>query len=79
MPQDYVRAHMWFSLSAAQGEQMAAKTLEMAEQKMTPAQITEAHKLAREWKPASQPPGRQRSSYCSRRGEVHFASESRDR
>ena len=58
VPQDYVRAHMWFSLSAAQGEQMAVKTLEMAEQKMTPAQITEAHKLAREWKPATQRPSR---------------------
>lgn len=25
VPQDYVRAHMWFSLAAAQGEQKAAK------------------------------------------------------
>jgi TPR repeat protein len=45
VPQDYVRTHMWFSL-AAQGEQRAAKTLEMAEQ------IAEAQKLARDWKPA---------------------------
>ena len=59
VPQDYVRAHMWFSLSAAQGEQKAAKTLiEMAERQMTPAQITEAQKLAREWKPAAQLPPR---------------------
>jgi uncharacterized protein len=56
VPQDYVRAHMWFSLSAAQGEQRAVKTLEMAERSMTPAQITEAQKLARDWKPATQPP-----------------------
>ena len=56
VPQDYVRAHMWFSLSAAQGEQRAVKTLEMAERRMTPAQINEAKKLAHDWKPATQPP-----------------------
>ena len=58
VPQDYVRAHMWFSLSAAQGEQSAVKGLEMAELRMTPAQIAEAQKLARDWKPATQPPPR---------------------
>ena len=42
VPQDYVRAHMWFSLAAAQGVQRAVKTLNMAERKMTPAQIAEA-------------------------------------
>jgi hypothetical protein len=56
VPQDYVRAHMWFSLSAAQGEQRAVKTLEMTERSMTRAQIDEARKLARDWKPARQPP-----------------------
>ncbi|MET4492098.1 tetratricopeptide repeat protein [Bradyrhizobium sp. LA7.1] len=58
VPQDYVRAHMWFSLSAAQGNQEAVKTLEMAERKMTAAQIAEAQRLARDWKPATQPPPR---------------------
>ena len=58
VPQDFVRAHMWFSLAASQGEQMAVKSLEMAERQMTPAQITEAQKLARDWKPATQPPRR---------------------
>ena len=58
VPQDYVRAHMWFGLSAAQGEQRAVKGLEMIEQRMTPAQINEAQKLARDWKPATQPPPR---------------------
>jgi TPR repeat protein len=56
--QDYVRAHMWFSLSRAQGEQSAVKGLEMVEQWMTPAQIAEAQKLARDWKPATQQPPR---------------------
>jgi uncharacterized protein len=58
VPQDYVRGHMWFSLSAAQGNQEAVKALEMAERKMTPVQIAEAQKLARDWKPATQPPPR---------------------
>jgi hypothetical protein len=55
VPRDYVRAYMWFSLSAAQGEQRAVKTLEMAERRMTPAQINEAQRLARDWKSAAQP------------------------
>jgi TPR repeat protein len=49
VPQDYVRAHMWFNLSAAKGEQRAVKVLDMAERRMTPAQIAEAQKLARDW------------------------------
>jgi uncharacterized protein len=53
-PQDYVRAYMWFSLSAAQGEQRAVKTLEMAAQRMTSDQINQAQTLAHEWKPATQ-------------------------
>jgi len=55
VPQDYVRAHMWFNLSAAQGEKKAVKALDMAERRMTQAQISEAQKLARDWKPATQP------------------------
>ena len=54
VPQDSVRAHMWLDLSAAQGNQRAIKTLEVAERKMTPAEIAEAQKLARNWKPATQ-------------------------
>ena len=56
--QDYVNAHMWFNLAAAQGEQKAVTALEMAERRMTPAQIAEAQKLARDWKPATQAPPR---------------------
>jgi TPR repeat protein len=55
VPQDYVLAHMWFSLAAAQGEKRAVQTLAMAEQRMTPVQIAEAQKLARDWKPVTQP------------------------
>jgi TPR repeat protein len=49
--QDYVTAHMWFNLSAAQGDGEAVKSREAVARRMTPAQIAEAQKLAREWKP----------------------------
>jgi TPR repeat protein len=49
--QDYVQAHMWYNLSAAQGWRVAANARNKLERAMTPAQIAEAQKLAREWKP----------------------------
>jgi hypothetical protein len=51
VPQDYVTAHMWFSLSAAQDDGDATKNRDVIAQRMTPAQIAEAQKLAREWTP----------------------------
>jgi hypothetical protein len=51
VPQDYVRAHMWLNLSAAQGDQDAARDRDDIATRMTPAQIAEAQKLAREWQP----------------------------
>jgi TPR repeat protein len=55
VPRDYVTAHMWYDLAAAQGNQDAVKSRGLVEQQMTPAQITEAQKLAREWKPKAAP------------------------
>ena len=49
LPQDYVQAHMWFSLSAAQDGDTNNRDIIAA--KMTPAQIAEAQKLAGERKP----------------------------
>ena len=49
VPQDYVQAHMWFSLSAAQDGDTNNRDIIAA--KITPAQIAEAQKLTREWKP----------------------------
>ncbi len=49
MPQDYVQAHMWFNLTAAQGDKDAAKNRDIVESKMTPADVSEAQRLAREW------------------------------
>jgi hypothetical protein len=44
---------MWFNLSAAKGDQGAVFRRDEVEKRMTPAQIAEAQKLAREWKPIS--------------------------
>jgi len=50
VPQDYVQAHMWFSLSAARGNEDAPMLMDRAAKEMTPAQLAEAQRLAREWK-----------------------------
>ena len=52
VPQDYVLAHMWFNLSAAQGNGDAVKNRDIAAGLMTPDQLAEAQRLAREWKPS---------------------------
>ncbi len=50
--QDYVQAHMWYNLAAARGQKLGRKVRDLlADEKMTPAQIAGAQKLAREWKP----------------------------
>ena len=54
VPQDYVQAYMWSSLAASRHapgfmRSFALKNRERAAAKMTPAQIAEAQRLAREW------------------------------
>jgi uncharacterized protein len=49
-----IRAHMWLNLSAAQDNEAAREARNIVEKQMTPAQIAEAQKLAREWKPNSE-------------------------
>ncbi len=56
VPQDYAHAHMWWNLAASRyppGEDRdkAVKNRDIVAEKMTPAQIAEAQKLAREWMP----------------------------
>ena len=51
VPQDYVQAHLWYNLAAAQGFDLAWENREKVTNKMTPAQLAEAQRLAREWKP----------------------------
>jgi hypothetical protein len=48
---NYVRAHLWFSLAAAQGDANAANNRDSVAKLMTPAQIAEAQKMTQEWKP----------------------------
>ena len=55
VPQDYIQAHKWFNLAASRGSssvrEVAVQSREEVGSKMTPAQIAEAQRLAREWKP----------------------------
>jgi uncharacterized protein len=51
VPQDRVRAYMWLNLAAMQGRESAATIRDLVARLMTPAQISEAQKLAREWNP----------------------------
>jgi len=52
--QDYVEAHKWYNLAATYGDKPAADLRDALANQMTPAQIAEAQKLAREWKPKGQ-------------------------
>ncbi len=50
VPNDYVLAHMWANLAAAKGVNESVKMRDNLERLMTPQQIAEAQRLAREWK-----------------------------
>lgn len=52
--QDFVRAYMWFNLAGARGYEHAAVFRDGVAKQMTPDQIAEAERLAREWKPKSE-------------------------
>jgi uncharacterized protein len=55
VPQDFVVALMWFSMAAAQNHKEAIENRDKAVPFMTPAQIAEAERLARNWKPTRLP------------------------
>jgi TPR repeat protein len=54
VPQDYVQAHMWLNLAASDSEaedrDRAVQDRDATASIMTPEQIAEAQRLAREWK-----------------------------
>ncbi len=55
VPQDYAQAHMWYNLAASrlppgENRDIAVNNLDLVAEMMTPAQISEAQKLAREWR-----------------------------
>ena len=49
VPKGSVLAYMWFNLAAAQGLETAQQGQELVAKGMTPAQIAEAQRMAREW------------------------------
>ena len=49
VPQDYVLAHMWANLAAARGTKRGSKLRDLVAKTMTPADISKAQRLAREW------------------------------
>ncbi len=49
VPQDSILAHMWYNLTAAQGDKIAAALRDTFEKEMTPADVSAARRLAREW------------------------------
>jgi TPR repeat protein len=53
---DYIRAYTWFNLAAMAGSQRAVNNRDIAAKHMTPAEIAEAQKLARESKTNKQLP-----------------------
>jgi TPR repeat protein len=56
VPQDFVRAHMWLNLAAARGNATAAMARNSLGPQMSAAEITEAQRMAREWKPTAAAP-----------------------
>ena len=47
--QDYAQAYMWINLAAAQGFEDAVRMRDNLVKKLTPSQIEEGQRLAREW------------------------------
>ena len=51
VPKDHVLSYKWFNLSAAQGNKNSAELRDVLATEMTPSQIAEAQRLAKEFKP----------------------------
>ena len=49
VPKDNIEAHMWLSLAAAKEDAVARMTRDKLAGLMTPADISESQRLAREW------------------------------
>lgn len=49
VPQDYVQAHLWFNLSAIDGNSDSQSARDNVAKQMSPDQLAEAQRLAREW------------------------------
>ena len=51
--QDNIQAHKWLNIAAANGNKDGRERRDIVEKRMTPDQIAEAQKLARNWKPTT--------------------------
>ena len=49
VPQDYIRAHMWYNIAASSGDKNASKNRDILAKRMTLSQLETAQKLAREY------------------------------
>ena len=54
VPQDHVQAYMWFNLAATGGDSLSTKNRDQCRSEMTPEQVAEGQRLAREWLKAHQ-------------------------
>jgi hypothetical protein len=61
VPRDYVQAVKWYNLAVsrytppeAEWREIAVKNRDQVAARMTPAQVAEAQRLAREWTPKSE-------------------------
>ena len=46
---DYIQAYKWIEIAAAKGDESYREGRDILTKQMTPAQVAEAQKLAREW------------------------------
>lgn len=52
-PKDYVKAYMWYDLAVANGDTESVSSRDLVASFMTPGQIAEGKRLAREWRPTT--------------------------
>jgi TPR repeat protein len=51
VPKDYKQAYFWLTLGAIKGDAKAANLRDFAESRLTPPQVEEVQRSARDWKP----------------------------
>ena len=60
VPKDSVQAYVWYTLAAAQGDDLAEKFKNHLAKSMTLEQLAESQRLAREWKAKGKGSGNRR-------------------
>jgi TPR repeat protein len=62
VPQNYIEAHRWYNVAAAQGHETARTARDALAARMTPEDLSAAQKLAAAWAPDPTAARRQRSA-----------------